>query len=333
MTIAISRHKLIQSLLALGRSLKEELPPRVVQAAIDANPWFTPYYIRRSIDAISTWLEPASLQQLWANYPLPAGNTRKVGIIAAGNVPLVGFHDLLVTILCGHIALVKPSHQDEVLMKWVVQLWKKHLPEIGERIHFFKQLPTPDYLIATGSNNTARYLRADFVQVPHLIRKNRFSVALLHPGLSDEQLHRLSDDIFLYNGLGCRNVSNVLVLPGFDMENWKYILSEYPRTRLNPYYLKKVALERVRLQMLEADFIDTPYVLIKPANAFDFGQMGVLSLQWVESHKQAQHLLTTVASEVQCVVGQDTPVGQAQCPGLLTFADEVNTLEILMRLA
>lgn len=321
---------LIKSLRALRPHLIEGPSEAIVQAAVHANPWFTPYYITTSLRAIAQWFEEASLLRLQSKLPTPYPTPKRIGIIAAGNLPLVGFHDLLMAVISGNIAFVKPSHQDEILMKWVINKWLSVDPKLTPYLHVVDQLPELEVVVATGSDNSARYFKARYGHLTHLIRGSRSSVALLSPDASDADLHQLSEDIFLYNGLGCRNVSSVIALPGFDMHRWVEILSAYPERTINPYYLKKVARERARLILQHADFIDTPFVLIKPVNSFGFGHMGILNLLSVETDAEAHQLISEYSSKIQCAVGVDTTWGCTQYPDLFTFADQVNTLSMFL---
>lgn len=330
MKTLITRQNIIESLILLGKQVQNGPPQKIIQEAVKTNPWFTAYYIRQSLRNIASWLSVETFQKFETIYSYPSIEPKHIGIIAAGNVPLVGFHDVLISLLSGHIVSIKCSHQDQVLMEWILESWKKILPALNSYIRLVHKIEKADYLIATGSNNTARYLEANYGEIPKLIRKNRFSVVILDSEISDEKLMRLSDDILLHNGLGCRNVSNCLVVEGFDIDKWQnLLLQKYSFDKLNPYYIKKVAYERARLTMLGIDFIDAEIVLMVQSDTFVFGQMGILALQYVTSHEEATQRLKDSESSIQCVSGLDVSIGSTQFPDFFTFADNVDTPQIL----
>ncbi len=332
MNFPIPHEALIESLCRLRDRLSlRYIPQRVAALAIQNNPWFTDFYIAQSLKAIQHWLHEETLRRYLLACP-PAQAAKTIGIITAGNVPLVGFHDVMTALLCGHIAWVRASHQDRVLLEWVLQQWVELLPALAQRIAFVQAMERVDFLLATGSNNTARHLHAQHTHIPRLIRHNRFSVALLDGSESDAQLQSLNDDIFLYNGLGCRNVSNVLATPDFDLERWIQILNEYPAERLNVLYLEKLTWERARMDLLMQPCIPTKNVLIKHSNALDFARMGVIYLIRVKSVSEAEKIIREHENHIQCVVNLDTETGKTQIPALNDFADDIDTLTLFSKL-
>lgn len=332
MNLPIHNDTLVESLCRLRDRLSVSfIPDSVLAQALHINPWFTHYYIARSLQAIRSWLHAETLQRYLPTSPANE-SPKSVGIITAGNVPLVGFHDVMTALLCGHIALIRTSHLDDVLMKWVLQQWSELLPALADRMFFVEEIGSVDFLLATGSNNTARHLNAQHADTTRLIRHNRFSLAILDGSESDEQLLQLNDDIFLYNGLGCRNVSNVLVTPSFDMDRWIAILNRYPASRLNTLYQEKLTWERARLNLLNEPFISTHHVLIKYSNALDFARMGIIYLIKVKSRIEANKIVREQAHHIQCVVNQAAEMGQTQTPALNDFADNVDTLKLFSEL-
>ena len=332
MNFAISHDALIESLCRLRNRLSVSyMPAQVAALAIRNNLWFTRYYIARSLEAIQSWLNEEALSP-YLQSCAPARSAKKIGIITAGNVPLVGFHDVMTALLCGHIAWVRASHQDRVLLEWVLQQWAELLPALAQRIAFVQEMNRVDFLLATGSNNTARQLNAQHAHTPRLIRHNRFSVALLNGAESDAQLQSLNDDIFLYNGLGCRNVSNLLVTPDFDIKRWIDILDGYPGTQLNALYLEKLTWERARIGLLQQPCIPTKNVLIKHSNALDFARMGIIYLIKVKSISEAEKIVREHGNHIQCVVNLDTKTGKTQIPALNDFADDIDTLKLFSEL-
>ncbi|MBL0018469.1 MAG: hypothetical protein IPP17_19025 [Bacteroidetes bacterium] len=173
------------------------------------NEWFTPDSIQLAIGAMLPWFEGNLLTTLRNTYPT-VRKARRIGLILAGNLPFVGLHDVLMVLLSGHIAVVKPSHKDAVLL---LHLLNRSSPEIQQRVSIKDRiLPEEiDFLIATGSNTTARQIEASFANVPKLIRKSRFSVAVLDGNESESALTGLADDVLMYHGLGCRSVASILI--------------------------------------------------------------------------------------------------------------------------
>ena len=183
------------------------------------NPWFIPEFIDLAIENIvRNFLQEDQLQKLAADYHIPEKNPapKKVGIVMAGNIPLVGFHDLLCVFITGHIAMIKPSSKDEVMIKHIVDKLIEWQPETGELVFIHERIPNCDAYIATGSNNSSRYFEYYFQKYPSIIRKNRTSVAIIKGNESKEQLEKLADDVFLHFGLGCRNVTQIYVPKNYD---------------------------------------------------------------------------------------------------------------------
>ena len=162
--------RLVASLVRLGQRLDQGVPPQVESAALAANPWFTPYYLREALAGVRSWLYEAKLLAFLAGYGPRVGPPRRVGIIAAGNLPLVGWHDVLITLLAGHRAYVKYATRDRVMMAWLAQCWQEIEPRVADFLHPVGVLPAVDFVLATGSNNSARYFRAAFPRTPKLIR-------------------------------------------------------------------------------------------------------------------------------------------------------------------
>lgn len=327
---------LITSLLRLGDALRQQGVPTSVKAqAMAQNPWFTEYYIDTAVENILQWFTPDALAAFTIKDNLLRSALPSVGIIAAGNVPLVGLHDVLMAVLAGCRVYVKPSHQDTVLMRWFMEAWTSFYPALKDRIEFVQRVPDGvAMLLATGSNNTARYIEADYFHTPKVIRKNRFSVAMLTDAHSEMDMQILAADILLYNGLGCRNVSNVIVcgdstrlIPALGKA-----LATYDVAQLNPLYLQKLARERAQYALTNALFWDATTVLLVPAESLQYAQMGVLYVIAVPNEAVAAEILHHEATRIQCVVGKSTNFGMAQAPTLDRFADDVNTFELCLSL-
>lgn len=333
MNKTIHRYLIIESLAKLGKILREDgVPEDIVAAAVRQNPWFTPAYIRKAVSAISLWLEENELLSFTDVYPERTSTARNVALIAAGNVPLVGWHDVLAVILSGHIAHIRCSHKDQVLMRWLAETWIQQIPGLKDRIFWDLSSSKPDFFIGTGSNNTARYLESAFYDVPRIIRKNRYSVAVIRPDMTESEWEGLMEDIFLYNGLGCRNVNNLLGMPGTDWDAVNEKIAEYPSEYLNPLYLERVLHEKAKRVIWGESFMFCGNLIIQPSVLPGRSEMGVVRKITVAGEKALAEMINHHQLELQCVVGMDTAFGTTQHPTLNDFADNVNTMNALLQI-
>lgn len=325
--------QLIESLGKLGERLEVGPPPEVVDAAQRENPWFTAYYLREAVAGIRSWLWPARLWRFVGAYAPPSSPGQRVGIIAAGNLPLVGFHDVLVALLSGHQAYVKYARRDRVMMAWLRHQWEEIWSSLPKVLHEVQKMPTVDFLLATGSDNSARYFRQAFPRTPKLIRHHRYSVAWLRESTTDEELTLLNRDILLYNGLGCRNVSCLLLEPGFDPKRLQESLRTYIADWVNPLYLERLLYVEQLYRVLGKPVIHTPFALLQSADEPSDLGMGQLSMVRIEPEKRSGvGWEKSFADQWQCIVGKSVYFGQSQRPKLGDFADGVDTMALLRQL-
>jgi len=309
------------------------------EQAYRQNPWFIPEYIDTALSQIAqAFLDQTALEN-WAA-PFPAFNNAQtapeVGIVMAGNLPLVGFHDFLSVFISGCRQRIKLSSKDTVLWQHIFGKLQEWQPETAALIATGDQLKHCDAYIATGSNNSSRYFEYYFAKFPHIIRKNRSSIAVLSGAETPEILSALCDDICLYFGLGCRNVTQLFVPEDYDFEPLKTALKryehhlDYSRYKNNyDYQLALVLLNKIDYQTMDP-------VLLVPSDSL-FAPISVLHFQTYENKAQLSQLLPS-AEELQCIVATPeslpenmpaTTFGQSQFPGLSDYADGVNTLEFL----
>jgi hypothetical protein len=308
----------------------------VVLRAVSRNGWFTEANVRQALDGLSIMLRREALDAWVKAYPALQGQRvqRIIGIIMAGNVPLVGFHDLLSVLICGHIARVKCSSDDAGLTPAVIQLIGHLSPDMASAVIIAPdKLGEVDAVIATGSDNTARYFDHYFAQHPRIVRRSRTSVAVLDGTETDEELSALGEDIFRYFGLGCRNVGKLYVPQDFDLDRifkaifpWEH-LARHNKWANNYDYHKAIWLmDRVPL-------IENGFVLFKEDNAL-YSPLGSL---FYERYNDRAAVLSTLKAEehrIQCIIGHGhLPFGTAQCPGPLDYADGVDTMQFLLELA
>lgn len=295
------------------------------------NSWFLPDFIEKAIEQIATqFLTKEALNEWTAAYPLIADKMtrKKVGIVMAGNIPLVGFHDLLSTLIAGHTAVVKLSSKDTVGMEYIINTLIEIEPQWKEYIIVQSHLKDCDAYIATGSNNTSRYFEQYFGKYPHIIRSNKTSIAILDGGESTADLDLLADDMMLYFGRGCRNVTQVWVPEGYDfipllnaLKKYNYIIDEHKYRHNYDYQL-------ALLMMTRQFYMDTNAILLSE-NPSPFAAIAQIHYQF---YTPIQPPIVNPA-EIQCIVGKGgLTFGSLQKPSLQQYADGVDTLAFLTSL-
>ncbi len=300
------------------------------------NPWFTE---ESSIYALRYWADALSEDalELWLSaYAAPASSPRVVALIMAGDIPLVGFHDLISVLLTGHNALVKSASKDTLLLKYLVGLLTGFDPELKNRIRFTNgKLDTFDAVIATGSTNTSRYFEYYFSGKPHIIRKNRHGVAVLSGRETPADLSGLAEDIFRYFGMGCRSVSKLYVPQGYDFDPlfnafypYKYLV-DHQKYGNNYDYNKAVYL------MSGSPMLDNGFLLLKEDPGLG-SPIGTLFYESYEKQDAVAQRLEAIEEELQCIVAGSwfpgaIPFGSSQQPGLGTYADGVDTVDFLLK--
>jgi hypothetical protein len=255
----------------------------------------------------------------------------------AGNIPLVGFHDFLSVLISGHFLLAKLSSDDDVLMRKLANMLVAIEPAFANNFEFVDLLKEADAIIATGSDNTARYFEYYFSKRPHIIRKNRTSVGILTGHEETEDLRNLGEDIFRYYGLGCRNVSKVFVPEGytfdklFEANEHRQNILEHHKYHNNYDYNKSILLVN------REPHFDNGFLLITPSQQL-VSPISVLFYETFSSLHDLRAKLTAVKDKLQCVVSAhgwlegSIPFGQAQCPMVWDYADGVDTLNFLQKL-
>lgn len=333
----------IELMSALGEVIRTDLDSGKLDHEFEMagikNPWFTPDSCQLSFTHIANnWLEKDKLTN-WLEAYKPPTNEKQVGLVLAGNIPLVGFHDVLTTFLSGHIALVKLSDKDTVLFEYIMSVLKELEPSILKKIQIVDKLAGFDAVIATGSNNTSRYFEYYFKEVPSLIRKSRYSIAVLDGSETEEQLTALSDDIFSYYGLGCRNISAILTPESYDhahllshFEKWDGIQNHHKYRNNYDYYKSIFLLNKV-------DHLDTGFLLVKKDSEEFTTPISVLNMASYTGESQLTALVEQYHNDIQCIVGkpsikniQTVGFGQTQFPILTEYADGVDTLKFLSEL-
>lgn len=307
----------------------------VKQKAYEENRWFIPEFVSLSVESIAqNFLQPQSLDTLINRYGLLDENPdpKRVGIVMAGNIPLVGFHDFLCVFLSGNLAFIKPSSKDESLIKHLVQKLMEWDPSLEGTIEFGELLKGCDAYIATGSNNTGRYFEYYFQKYPHIIRKHRTSVAILTGKETKEELEKLADDVYLYFGLGCRNVTKIYVPKNYDfvllLETFKKFdyLINHNKYKNNYDYNLAILLINNRYYMTNGSILLVEELSIT-------SPISQLNYEYYTEKETVQKKLHDNAA-IQCIVSDETTgFGKAQQPAICDFADGVDTIAFLNELS
>lgn len=304
---------------------------KLIEMAHIYNNWFIPEFVKESIINISNLLNEQDLIKF--SEPIKEKPQKTVAIICAGNIPMVAFHDVLCVLLSGNKALIKLSSDDNVLMPFFLKLLTHYEPEFESQILFAEgRLGTFDAVIATGSNNTAQHFKTYFAKYPHIIRNNRSSIAILTGKESTEDLKNLGKDIFMYFGLGCRNVSKVMVPEGYLFDKFFESIVDYGFVVNNKKYGNNYDYHRAIYLLESMSFLDNNFLMIKES-ADLHSPVGVLYYQYYKNEKELTDYLKPLTEDLQCIVGEKyIPFGYSQLPVITDFADNVNTLEFLVNL-
>jgi hypothetical protein len=304
--------------------------------AESGNSWFKSADTQLAIDGLISYLEPNSFAEWLSKYDISDSlEPKKIGVIMAGNIPLVGIHDFVCVLASGHILHAKPSSQDSALIKKVAELLIEIEPEFSSQIQFVERMNDVDALIATGSDNSARYFEYYFRDKPKIIRKNRTSIAVLNGTESRESLKNLENDIFAYYGLGCRNVSKVFVPQNHDfipllsaLEEKVSKVSENHKYNNNYDYNKSIYL------INGVKHLDNGGLLLTESKEL-VSPISVLYYEEYESEEKLLARLEELEDKIQCVVSHEgnypnsLPMGLAQFPEMSVYADGVDTMIFL----
>ncbi|HXH18252.1 MAG TPA: acyl-CoA reductase [Chitinophagales bacterium] len=335
----------IKALDALGKYIlagSEELE-RVIQTASAHNKWFTQDHVKYALEAIAeNYLNEHQLHQWLSSYDLPATTEprtpQRIAIIMAGNIPLAGFHDLLCVIISGSFALIKQSSKDQYLLPHLLDKLCAIEPVFKNTFEFAEQpLKNFDAVIATGSNNSSRYFEYYFGKYPHIIRKNRNSVAVLSGRETKEELLQLGKDIFLYFGLGCRSVSKLYVPRGFDFNAFLNALAPYETLMMHSGYKNNYDYQRTVLIMNKTPHYASRFLMLQENSALS-SPIAMLSYEEYDSLDEVKNTMKSRSEQIQCIVlsaqcpltmNNAAAFGESQHPRLWDYADGIDTLQFL----
>lgn len=299
--------------------------------AFNKNPWFVPEFIEHASKNITNeFLQREKLEAFVTQYEIPATgcSISTVGLVMAGNIPMVGFHDMLCLFLSGHRQLIKLSSKDAILIPFLVAMMGEWNSSVRNFISFAERLTGCDAYIATGSNNTARYFEYYFNKYPHIIRKNRTSVAILRGDETADNLDKLSDDIQLYFGLGCRNITKLFVPENYNFEPLLAALKKYHHYSDFHKYRNNYDYQ-LALLMMGSKFYMTNDSILLSENKSLFSAISHVHYEFYQDEKDTLDSLRN-NPEVQCIVANGLlDFGNAQRPSLTDYADGLDTMKFL----
>ncbi len=305
--------------------------------AENQNPWFITPFVKSALSGISLYLQKDNLENWIGQYKPGRRKDLKIGLILAGNIPMVGFHDLLCVLVSDHTAYVKLSHQDKILMRALINKLVEIDPWLGNRIRTVETLKEVDAVIASGSDNSARYFLSYYHKLPHLIRKNRTSVAILNGSENQDDLKALAEDIFLYFGLGCRNVSKIYLPINFDPEAFRSSFQNKKWIGKHLKYHHNYIYQRSISRMMNAKYFDGGFYILQKSEKL-VSPISVLYYSHYTDLKNLQNSLALQREKIQTVVSGIPDLknaigfGKAQYPDPWDYADQVDTLEFLLQL-
>jgi len=309
----------------------------LIEISQSHNGWFTPDQVLFSIQSWAKALTEDSLNHWLSAYNLSKIEKKKVGLILAGNIPLVGFHDFLSVLISGHDAVIKTSSNDQHLLKFLAKYLISIQPELNSKITFVEgKLTGFDAVIATGSNNTARYFEYYFKDKPSIIRKNRNSVAVLNGSETFEDLVKLGDDIFRYYGLGCRNVSKLFVPKGYTFDNFFKAMYEYREVIQYEKYANNYDYNKAVFLMSNFQLLDNGFLTIKEDTSYS-SPISSIFYEYYDDLNKLKERLKKDANQIQCIVSNNLieksiGFGETQQPRLWDYADNVDTLSFLSKI-
>ncbi len=325
---SVFQHKKIQS------STIKELKSRI-EDTFHYNAWFTPGSIRSSLNGIAYMLNESSIDTWLKNYPISEDDKvdrKNVGIVMAGNIPLVGFHDFMCVLISGNNVICKLSSSDDRVWPMIFQLLIEINEGYNSRIKLVSRLEGVDAVIATGSNNSARYFEYYFGKYPNIIRKNRNSISILKGDESEEELKELAKDVFSYFGLGCRNVSKIFLPKEMDLNRIIAAFYDYNQIINHNKYANNYDYNKTVMLLNQEDILENGFMIFKRTSELT-SPLATLFYDYYDSEEDLENKLQIIKDEIQCIVGKDhIHFGKAQMPELWDYADNIDTMEFLIGL-
>lgn len=347
MSTILTIEQRLNAFIQLGQKLRnaDEVLKQLIESAYQHNAWFTPQNTERAVLETSDMLNAEDLKIWLGKYHEKISRNRdnfqplKIGLVLAGNIPLVGFHDILSVLAAGHIAMVKLSSQDQKIIPHILAMLVNIEPAFSDQIQYAERLENFDAVIATGSDNTSRYFEYYFGKVPNIIRKNRNSVAVLTGNETKAELEALGHDIFDYYGLGCRNVSKIFVPAGFPFNTLFKGIEQFNSVGDHHKYRNNYDYNKSVLLLNKVKHFDNGFLLIKADEALA-SALAVLHYEEYTDLPSVTEKLKAQGNRIQCVVtnadletiNQKCGYGKSQSPRLWDYADGIDTMNFLTTL-
>ncbi|MDY8135611.1 acyl-CoA reductase [Aquimarina sp. 2201CG5-10] len=310
-----------------------------IQTAKHHNGWFTQENVIFSLTQWGNILSKENLEKWVSPYNLKDPKQPKtIGIVMAGNIPLVGFHDFLSVLISGHKVMIKQSSSDNILLPYLAEYLTAVEPRLKDHITFTtEKFSDFDAVIATGSDNTARYFEHYFGNKPNIIRKNRNSVAILTGNESTDQLQALGEDIFRYYGLGCRNVSKIMIPEGYDFDPFFKAMYKYNHIIEGAKYANNYDYNKAVYLMSNFKLFENGFLILKEDQSYS-SPIASLFYETYTSKEALQQKLKEDHEKIQCIVSDNftensIDFGQTQCPNLSDYADGVDIIEFLTKIS
>ncbi len=334
----------IETFASLGESLRDALAGKqtkystrlseLIEKQYLKNPWFTPANVRLAVSAIAAELTHDRLSKWCSAYPaldekiIPAG----VGVVMAGNIPLAGFHDFLCILISGNRIIAKKSSKDPDLIELIADIVISLNPAFSTMISLTEdRISDFDMVIATGSDNSARYFEYYFGKYPHIIRKNRNSIAIIDGTEDPGEIRKLGSDIFSYFGLGCRNVSKICLPAGYDIRNIISEWDDFSDIVNHSKYAGNYDFYKAVFLVNREKFLDTGFLLLKEDDSL-LSPVSVLNYSFYGSVRKLKSWISARRDKIQCITGHGhIPFGRSQMPELWDYADGLDTIEFLLK--
>ncbi|RME17161.1 MAG: acyl-CoA reductase [Bacteroidetes bacterium] len=298
------------------------------------NPWFIRPFVHTMLSHISHLISKESIENYIADFKT-ASHPKNILVVAAGNIPMVSFHDVMTVLLSGHTLILKPSSKDTILMKMILQLLQDIRPNLKNKIFIVENTISTkniDAVIATGTNNTALYFHQYFAQYPRIVRNNRTSIAIIDETTTDEDLKKLADDILLYFGMGCRNVSKIFIPKNFDIQrifksiyNYRFVMQHHKYMNNYDYYRSIYLLNK-------ENFLENNFLIVKESEQLHAPVANLFYQTYTDINEPLKYIQNH-QNEIQTIVGKNyTPFGMSQFPNISDFSDGINTKNFLMEI-
>jgi len=329
----------LSALEQLGLFIKNELDGAfapIIQQSIDENAWFTPASVKKGLDSIAShYLDHKELQNWYSKYDIIDNQRKRVGLVLAGNIPMVGFHDILCTFVSGHISIIKYSSKDKVLLEYIIAQLAIIDPRTSDYFQAVERVKDIDAVIATGGSTAATHFHYYFSKYPHIIRKNRSSVAILTGDESREELYKLGSDIFTYHGLGCRNVSKVFVPMGYKFDTFFESIIDFSYVIDHNKYKNNYDYSHAIYLLGQHHFLTNNFLIVREDPTLS-SRISCIHYEQYDKIDDVVDNLNNIEDQIQCIASMQpvsdfpfTALGDCQSPALTDYADRVDTMSFL----